>query len=227
MIPIQIQNQNMSSQVQARRHRAQTQAIYLVKADLNSTRIVFHILGSTKHVYTVTFKLDCMPACSCPDCKIHKNVCKHIYWILMKVLGLELNDWLETTDLEEIKSDILQKMPHLAQDIIANDAVRQKYQNYLDNKGKPTDDTPIPDDTKVMIRNSECAICLCDIPEDVTKSTIMLCHQCMNGIHIECWQKWASMNGSKKCIYCRSLVSSDYGRRKGVIIEDGWGVLID
>lgn len=47
----------------------------------------FHVLGATCNVYTVT--LTATPTCTCPD---RKKPCKHILFVLIRVLGLPLDD---------------------------------------------------------------------------------------------------------------------------------------
>lgn len=47
----------------------------------------FHVLGATCNVYTVT--LMATPTCTCPD---RKKPCKHILFVLIRVLGIPLDD---------------------------------------------------------------------------------------------------------------------------------------
>lgn len=47
----------------------------------------FHVLGATCNVYTVT--LTVTPTCTCPD---RKKPCKHILFVLIRALGIPLDD---------------------------------------------------------------------------------------------------------------------------------------
>ena len=66
----------------------------------------FCIAGSTGNIYKV--KLDYRPTCTCPDFEKRKDVCKHIMYTLVKVVGLPETSKLVyqkaflSTELDEI-----------------------------------------------------------------------------------------------------------------------------
>lgn len=70
----------------------------------------FRVTGSTGNIYTVT--LDYQLTCTCPDFKKRKDVCKHIMYTLVKVVGLPntsksvYQKALLTTELVEIHSSL-------------------------------------------------------------------------------------------------------------------------
>ncbi|KAG4392134.1 hypothetical protein GLYMA_04G084500v4 [Glycine max] len=54
---------------------------------LHRSGSTFFILGATGNVYTVT--LSSSPSCTCPD---RTTPCKHILFVLIRVLGVSLDD---------------------------------------------------------------------------------------------------------------------------------------
>jgi hypothetical protein len=72
--------------------------------------LAFNMAGSTGNIYTVT--LDYRPTCTCPDFEKREDVCKHIMYTLVKVVGLPKTSTsvyqkaLLTTELAEIHSSL-------------------------------------------------------------------------------------------------------------------------
>src|SRR6478609_1826872 len=196
-----------------RKRRGMTENIYLVKFETKSTYMLFHILGSSKIVYKVKFPVGRNPECSCPDHKVRKRTCKHIYFVCGKVIRLvEPDEWCQVTDLVTVADDILGRFSHLSSEhVLVDKKLQQKYENKL--AGIKDDDDVDLHSTKVDIRNTECCVCLSDFSEQDKKS-IMVCWTCHNGIHGVCWNKWKQINHADKCVYCRSKIeSSDTGTR--------------
>ena len=96
------------AKLQDRLLRANTQRMYLIQQTMRSVQndtdtipngtendtsdqqqkkeMDFTVLGSTGNVYTVTLRR--VPCCTCPDFLRTKDLCKHIIFILLKVIGL-------------------------------------------------------------------------------------------------------------------------------------------
>ena len=67
--------------------RARTQRLYLVqRSEVSGLSCDFVVLGSTGNVYDV--RVSKIPTCSCPD-HARGNLCKHILFVLLKVIGLD------------------------------------------------------------------------------------------------------------------------------------------
>ncbi len=77
-----------SDNVWERMVRAGRQKMYLVdQVDISSEeRGKFAILGTNGNVYDVI--IDKEPTCNCPDCAVRGNKCKHIIFVMAKVLGV-------------------------------------------------------------------------------------------------------------------------------------------
>lgn len=74
--------------------RSLTQRLFLIKRgefndgniDSNGCSCEFHILGSTGNIYDVTLRK--VATCLCPD-HAKGNLCKHILFVLLKVISLD------------------------------------------------------------------------------------------------------------------------------------------
>lgn len=218
-----------------RSYRARTQEIYLVRLDINDDFIIFHILGSTKRVYKITFKKSENPKCSCPDHAIHRHICKHILFVLFKILNMEdVNDWFSITDFQQLSQEVQQKLPHLT-NVVADAYYANKYNEYLDNleeqqqsKKKDVVVNPIQCVETILIRNTDCCVCLCELDQLATND-IMLCATCQNGIHKKCWNQWVYFHKHemKRCVYCRTLVNTNLHDTEKKVQDSGWGILIE
>ena len=68
-----------------RKQRGKTESIFLVKTSaIDKYSYQFEVLGSTRTVYTVTISNMC--GCTCSDFKFRKNRCKHIFFVLIKMM---------------------------------------------------------------------------------------------------------------------------------------------
>ena len=213
-----------------RDYKAQHDPIYLVRLECNDANTVFHVLGTRKIVYKITFSSGNKPKCTCPDFKIRKNVCKHVRFVLMRVLMMTIDQWGENNenDIKEISDTVVSRLPHLA--VVASKYYTDAYNELLDGTKKLEKKESSEDDAEheILVRNEECCVCLCDI-DSQKKSDVMLCEVCCNGIHTICWNKWTEINGSNQCVYCRTVIKSSKKKRTGkaeIIENTGWGVLL-
>ena len=73
-------------QIHQRKQRGITQKLFLIetlkKKDEKSREYV--IMGSTGNVYNVNITND--PTCTCPDYTNHANRCKHIFFVLVRIM---------------------------------------------------------------------------------------------------------------------------------------------
>jgi SWIM zinc finger len=74
-----------------RLERAETQRLYLVERNQTTeTSCDMVVLGSTGNVYNV--HIGEIPTCSCPDFARKNDLCKHIMFVTLKVIGLDKSD---------------------------------------------------------------------------------------------------------------------------------------
>ena len=69
-----------------RKRKAYNEPIYLLGLEqiTNDFTRVFKVIGSTKHTYTVTINEH--PSCTCPDHCIRKITCKHMYFVMLRIM---------------------------------------------------------------------------------------------------------------------------------------------
>ena len=114
--------------ISARIDRATTQRLYLISASQPTTcsqyggpSITLNVLGSTGNVYDVT--LSKIPSCNCPD-HAKGNLCKHLLFALIKVVGLPTSsplvyqDAYITQELDDI-IEMLQIMQCNYKDVVS------------------------------------------------------------------------------------------------------------
>lgn len=78
--------------------RALAQRLYLIDHEVSreagprgaAAECLFHVLGASGNVYKVTVGRS--PRCSCPDHAVRKNTCKHLLFVMLRVLGLSVDD---------------------------------------------------------------------------------------------------------------------------------------
>ncbi|XP_028802583.1 RING-H2 finger protein ATL28-like [Neltuma alba] len=156
----------------------------------------FFVIGATGNVYTVT--LSTFPSCSCPD---PVTPCKHILFVLIRVLGVSPDDVFlfqsseNTLFPSELRRILDQPTPP---DALADAALRQRfYQLFFNQKQEHSDcNTEVEDGTS-------CPICLDEMKKE---DKIVACGTCRNPIHEQCFVRWKgrNVNGMVSCVICRA-----------------------
>ncbi|KAF9613563.1 hypothetical protein IFM89_023878 [Coptis chinensis] len=153
----------------------------------------FYVLGATGNVYTVT--LSTTPSCTCPDRTVP---CKHILFVLLRVLGVSLDDTcLRRRTLRPCQLARLLGTPILL-DTLAGRRVRERFHQLL-----PRLLIGPPDCTVDLEDGATCPICL----EVMTmEDKLVVCGSCRNPLHEECLLMWKRAKGrrSANCVICRA-----------------------
>lgn len=162
-----------------RKERGITQKLFLINTNKKSnTQCLFNIMGLTGNIYLVDICNN--PTCTCPDFKKRKLTCKHIYFVLLRVLKLSNINTFTDQELINILSNI-----NIDNTICVDKQIMDKY-NKLPTK---------KDDEE------SCPICLEDINngEDI-EFCKSVCGKC---VHKLCFDLWCTKN-PPKCVYCRA-----------------------
>ncbi len=158
-----------------RKERGKTQNIYLIETSTSpiENERKYVVMGTTNNKYTVTINND--PSCTCPDYTQRQRRCKHIYFILIKIMKVseEREDQEMYNDLELY--NMFKNIPEIT--------------NNLNSSCKPMRE-PF----------GECPICL----DGLDYGTLDYCkYSCGQPIHVECFYKWSYGKKIATCVYCR------------------------
>ncbi len=173
-----------------RKARSLVQPIYLIESvyPSNLYEREYVVMGSTGNVYHV--KIDTGCECTCPDFAQRGTRCKHIYFVLIKIMKvIEQNQ----DKMNFSKEDLLcmfNNIPKITNNFMVNNDLRHLYEQ------KKGTGVVVQRDTKDI-----CAICLDDLENGLELDYCK--YSCGNSVHKECHKMWASHH-SNQCVFCKS-----------------------
>ena len=174
----------MSSQ---RIERCYTDNIYLIESirprDSEDKERKYVIMGHSGHVYNVT--ISNKPKCTCPDFYLRHNRCKHIYFVLIRIMNIP--NVTDKSYSDEDLSEMFMNIPPIAQDLI------YKGDNIERNDGKEVE--------QKFEKGDICPICL--DPLENGKDLDFCRYSCGKTIHSKCFSMWVKSKGSV-CVFCRA-----------------------
>lgn len=184
--------------------------MYLVDHREDSFKIEVDLLGSKKKTtsssggtpsrekYTIVFnKSQANFTCNCKDftfrAKSRDIVCKHITFIICKVLGIYDHTFFET---KKLSSDYQKRMARIigSSGLWNNNSISVKHLNSEFNKNT----------VRKLNTEDPCPIC-CDT---FGSGETISCPSCHQFVHKSCMDIW--LKQSDKCVYCRSENWSNY-----------------
>lgn len=175
----------------ARLSRGMRERIYLLDAQLNHTRDhwSFVVEGQSGNRYMVDLRTDTGCICSCPDFKARRKICKHIYFILVRIakwdeldIGTIPSEFTLTEELTSYISNALSTRINILCNI--GDADTFEYTREDEDEGE--------------ILDGDCTICFEELG---SRKNVDKCGACSNYIHNECIERW--YNTSPTCPLCR------------------------
>ena len=175
----------------SRVNRGITQKMFLL--DRTGKR-EYAVMGSTGRVYHI--QIENTITCTCPDYTTRYRRCKHIYFILGKVLkvdNLEQKTFTRT-DLDRLDNVIRKRELNNEEQKWLNN-----YHTHNSNQSN-TESKEVPQ--KPLDKTSVCAICL----EDMTKDQdLVYCkNTCGNSVHSDCFKQYIKYKKKEICVYCRT-----------------------
>lgn len=165
----------------------------------------FFVLGATGNVYTVT--LSTAPACTCPDTAVP---CKHILFVLLRVLGLSLDEacvWRQS--LRPCQVARLVATPTFP-DVLAGARARERFHQLWaarpppENGSRPAADGRRREEASSRAMDgAACPVCLEDLAQ---QAPLLTCRTCRNAVHAECFARWKRSRARRAatCVVCRS-----------------------
>ncbi|KAK7311768.1 hypothetical protein RJT34_10110 [Clitoria ternatea] len=165
---------------------------------LRRTGSCFAVRGSTGSVYTVNISRT--PSCTCPDNTVP---CKHILFVLIKVLGVSPDD--ASLRRKTIRLSLLQHLATLRspEPLVGASVTPMLRRNLPISRQKGSNSSK---KTKVEIKEGDtCPVCM----EELSKEEkLVACRECRNAIHHHCFQTWKINNTMKgkpaSCVLCRA-----------------------
>ncbi|XP_052171094.1 uncharacterized protein LOC127787206 [Diospyros lotus] len=154
----------------------------------------FFVLGVTGNVYTVS--LSAAPSCTCPD---PTTPCKHILFVLIRVLGVSLDDaCLRRRTLRPCQLNRLLATPS-SPETLADAYVRERFHQLFSQARRGSNLRPPVE----IEEGSACPVCL---DEFGSGEAVVACGTCRNPIHEPCLQTWkrSSRRRSATCVICRA-----------------------
>lgn len=153
------------------------------------------VVGTTGNVYTVA--IERRLRCSCPSSK-KDNLCKHLIYVLNRVLKADLIYCCQTSLTAQELCDIFAAAPPIT-------SIFSKESSALDGHRKTIE--------------GDCPICFAEFDEGSGKDEIVWCRAaCGNNIHRHCFEQWAASSKTStisasvsevRCPFCRSQWQGD------------------
>ena len=173
-----------------RKERALKQPIYLLKMKniTNPHKREFVVVGTTGNKYNVI--IDHNPHCDCPDVQ---NICKHIYFIMLKIMKKSGNVKQSYTDKQ--LEQMFNSMPtFISQNVAYNKAAQTTFSTIVQSSIN----------SKKIVKqclNDSCPICLDDIP--IANKNVIFCkYGCGKSVHKQCFSIWTKNSDKNICLFC-------------------------
>lgn len=175
----------------------------------------FHVIGSTGNMYVVKLRNDpeiianslikLCTNCSCPDFTLRKITCKHIYFVLSRVLRLPELLWKKGTNfMAQDFLDIYMGFKNFQKNrlgIIHNPDEKVVESRDKGDKGVLSVSVEKTNQRSVT-EQKECSICLCDFEAN---EKLVFCYKtCGYNFHELCFQRWILQTKKHQCPLCRS-----------------------
>lgn len=181
---------------EGRKSRGKIQKIYLVMTHeyiANKLERSYEVMGTTGNVYNVCITTS--PTCTCPDYTSRHKRCKHIYFVLSRIMKVKI----EQEDIEKYDNKDLQDMfdniPQITENLRVDSHRIARFKTLKKNgNGEVT--------MRVINEEDICPICLDDMYE--CSDEITYCkYSCGNAIHQDCFTRYTEhRHDLAKCMYC-------------------------
>ncbi len=138
-----------------RKERGKKQNIFLIERlpKIKNFHRNFIVMGSSGNVYEV--KINDKPSCTCPDHTSRNNRCKHIYFVLIRIMHVKKGDEDKDIYTKQNLKKMFKSIPKITNNLLINKQFKDRYDsqkrvvNGMKVEQKSTDDL--------------CPICLDDL----------------------------------------------------------------
>lgn len=169
-----------------RKIRALNQKLYLIESiDINQYEKEYVVMGSTGNVYNV--KINDEPSCNCPDYTQRKNRCKHIYFVLIRIMNVKKAD--QTCYNKKELKNMFKHIPSVTDFLKVSSDIKKNYDNMKNKKISEKD------------LDDSCPICLDDL---LNGEKLLTCkYSCGKHVHDFCFNMYNKNKLKKECLYCK------------------------
>lgn len=169
--------------------RALSQQMFLLEH--NAEDFTYLVQGASFSDYLIDMNPSANPrvwTCTCPDNQTRKSTCKHMLFVLMRVLRLP-PEYLSTkfgipvrqvNELIDRYSIQRARLPTTAERRVVNTTKKVKRREL----------------------DTDCPICYEEM--DNTQSLVWCQYGCGNSVHKSCFARWAKRSKPATCVYCRT-----------------------
>ena len=178
------------SKFNLRKHRGKQQKLYFIDSNnIDDYRKEFNVMGSTGNVYTVSISNE--TSCTCPDYKQRHARCKHVFFILLRIMNVNENDVDQNKYSNAEIKDMFDNMPGIIEELKIGNTLKNKYNQKT------------PKNTKVKLLGMDdlCPICLEDMNNGEEYDYCQ--YYCGRAVHINCFDMCKGQNGNN-CVFCRN-----------------------
>lgn len=156
----------------------------------------FDVMGSTGNVYKVVIKKN--STCKCPDFLFRKNICKHLYFVYLKVLKAK-GDFPKVLKKPQLEK-LFFNLENVTNNLYANEQFREAYINKIKNEAKTSNNNNLG--IKEQKVDDSCPICMDDF-EPEGEELDFCKYGCGKSVHKNCFVMWTKKNNGN-CVFCRT-----------------------
>ena len=179
-----------------RKQRGKEQRIFLIIThdyDKDILERQYEVMGTTGNAYTVT--INNKPSCTCPDNTIRRRRCKHIYFVLTRIMRVKQDqeDMVEYSNTE--LKDMISNIPDIVDNLRVDTNKLSRFKTQQKNGNGEVEMRDINEDDM-------CPICLGSLYE--CGEEIIYCkYSCGKSIHKLCFDMYNNKNEyNSKCLFC-------------------------
>lgn len=162
--------------------------LFYIDSEIKSPTLkLYKILGTSGNIYDVTLTNE--TSCTCPDFITRHKKCKHIYFVIIKLLKLQNIDKKKYTD-DELKQII--QNADITTGFNVNTKILSKYEKIKNDNNTKLECNPKTDDS--------CPICMDDILNG--EKFIHCKYSCGKCVHDNCFKLWVKNKKKSNCVFC-------------------------
>lgn len=190
-----------------RKARGKQQKIFLIlthEYDEDELERRYEVMGTTGNVYTVSIVNS--PTCTCPDYTTRNKRCKHIYFVLTRIMKVKPNQEDIEKYLDDDLQDMFENIPQITENLRVDAHKLAKFKTLKKNGNGEVEKREI--DEEAM-----CPICLAEL-YDCDEELIFCRYSCGYSLHKQCFDMYNSkQHGECKCIFCQKPWENEFKKQ--------------